>query len=116
MIPQVKCINCKNLRRDGWCEQIADSPHEDPDRRCVFFKPCTNGDYIRRMTDKELADFMHNICIYVGEDDEPYISIYNLDSEEEEEVSYGDLLNWLKEEHNVEKQGEQDERILCHRE
>lgn len=65
----------------------------------------TNAEWIRSLTDEELADLMHNICTYVGEDEEPYMSIYNLDSEEEEEVydSYGDLLHWLKEEHNVEK-------------
>ena len=57
MIPQVKCINCKNLRLDGWCEKIADSPHDDLDRRCDFFQTATNADSIRRMNDDELAEF-----------------------------------------------------------
>lgn len=93
MIPQVKCLNCKNLSRDGWCEQIADSPHEDLDRQCDFFKPCTNGDYIRRMTDDELAVFLSDkncsacpvqvLCHSVR----------------------GGFENWLKEESNVEEQG-----------
>lgn len=102
MIPQVKCINCKHLRLDSWCEEIADSPHENLDRRCDFFKKCTNGDRIRRMTDEELAVWMHNSDFYDGDDDELYMSIYNLDSEKSEDVhdSYGDLLDWLKEEHN----------------
>lgn len=105
MIEQVKCIKCKHLRLDGWCEQIADSPHEELDRRCDFFKKCTNADRIRRMTDEELAVWMHNSDFYDGDDDELYMSIYNLDSEKSEDVhdSYGDLLDWLKEEINEQK-------------
>ena len=43
----------------------------------------TNADRIRNMSDEE-----------------PYKSIYNLDTEKEEEIhdSYGDLLNWLQSE------------------
>lgn len=108
MSEMIMCINCKHLRRDGWCERIADSPYEHDDRQCDFFQTATNADRIRRMTDEELAVWMHNSDFYDGEDDELYMSIYNLDSEKSEDVydSYGDLLDWLKEEHNVKKQSE----------
>ena len=101
----VTCASCVNLDKDGWCEKIADSPYPDTERYCDYHQTATNGDYIRRMTDEELAVWMHNSDFYEGEDDELYMSIYNLDSEKSEDVhdSYGDLLDWLKEEHNVEK-------------
>lgn len=108
MSETVTCASCVNLDKDGWCEKIADNPHDELDRRCDFFQTATNGDYIRRMTDEELAVWMHNSDFYYGKDDELYMSIYNLDSEKTEDVydSYGDLLDWLKEEHNVEKSSE----------
>lgn len=59
----------------------------------------TNAERIRIMTDEELAEWLTNICKYENkEDEEPYVSIYNLDSEKEEDIndSYGDLLIWLK--------------------
>ena len=59
----------------------------------------TNADRIRSMTDEELADWLHNMCGF-EKDDEPYVSIYNIDRNVEEEIhdSYGDLLKWLREE------------------
>ena len=59
----------------------------------------TNSERIRNMTDDELAEWLTNICDF-EKDEEPYKSIYNLDTEEEEEIhdSYGDLLKWLKSE------------------
>ena len=59
----------------------------------------TNADRIRNMSDEELADWLHNMCDF-KKDEEPYKSIYNLDTEKEEEIhdSYGDLLNWLQSE------------------
>ena len=97
MIPQVKCINCKNLRRDGWCEQVADSPHENLDRRCDFFKKCTNGDYIRRMTDEELAAFLCNMSVKPEQGMcELCIAASNC------RAGHNGFLDWLKEEHNAE--------------
>lgn len=60
----------------------------------------TNADRIRNMTDEELAYWLYNMCDYIGKDEEPYKSIYNLCTAEEEKVhdSYGDLLNWLQSE------------------
>ena len=59
----------------------------------------TNADRIRNMSDEELAEWLHNMCDF-EKDEEPYKSIYNLDTEKEEEIhdSYGDLLNWLQSE------------------
>ena len=93
MIPQVKCINCKNLRRDGWCEQIADSPHDDLDRRCDFFQTATNGDRIRRMKDAELARFL---CDITG-------SCRNCLAKRCCGAGQNGFLDWLKEESNGQK-------------
>lgn len=62
-------------------------------------KTRTNSDVIRNMSNEELADWLHNMCDF-EKDEEPYKSIYNLDTEKEEEIhdSYGDLLNWLQSE------------------
>lgn len=62
-------------------------------------KSKTNADRIRNMSDEELADWIHNMCEF-EKDEEPYRSIYNLDTEQEEEIhdSYGDLLKWLRSE------------------
>lgn len=60
-------------------------------------KPQTNADRIRSMTDEELAEWITNMCDFERHG-EPYKSIYNLDTDNEEEIhdSYGDLLIWLK--------------------
>lgn len=60
-------------------------------------KRITNGDRIRSMTDEELAEWMHNMVVF-DKDEELMWSIYNLDTEETEEIydSYGDLLEWLR--------------------
>ena len=49
------------------------------------------------MTDEELAEWITNMCEFERHG-EPYKSIYNLDTYNEEEIhdSYGDLLIWLK--------------------
>ena len=67
----------------------------------------TNADRIRNMSDEELAEWIHNMCDF-EKDEEPYKSIYNLDTEQEEEIhdSYGDLLKWLQSEVQVEESEE----------
>ena len=59
----------------------------------------TNSDRIRNMSDEELAEWLTNMCDF-EKNEEPYKSIYNLDTEKEEEIhdSYGDLLKWLQSE------------------
>ena len=51
------------------------------------------------MSDEELAEWLTNMCD-IERHKEPYKSIYNLDTEQEEEIhdSYGDLLKWLQSE------------------
>ena len=66
-----KCKNCNNLigkyiphqkKSMDWCDYITDSPDTELDRECDFFKPETNADRIRNMTDEELAEFWENKC------------------------------------------------------
>lgn len=79
------------------CQHNSNSRDNEPCCRCDSRK--TNADRIRNMSDEELADWLHNMCDF-EKDEEPYKSIYNLDTEKEEEIhdSYGDLLNWLQSE------------------
>lgn len=65
----------------------------------VESKEQTNADRIRNMSDEELADWLSNMCEF-EKNEEPYKSIYNLDTEKEEEIhdSYGVLLKWLQSE------------------
>lgn len=69
-------------------------------------KSMSNADRIRNMSDEELAEWLHNMCDF-EKDEEPYKSIYNLDTEQEEEIhdSYGDFLKWLQS--DVRKRGKQ---------
>ena len=62
----------------------------------------TNAERIRSMTDEELATWIHNITTYL-DDDEPMVSIYNLDSGKDEELhdSYGDIIEWLRKEADI---------------
>ena len=59
----------------------------------------TNADKIRNMSDEELAEWITNMCD-IEMHEEPFKSIYNIDTEQEEEIhdSYGDLLKWLQSE------------------
>ena len=65
----------------------------------IVEKKETNADRIRNMSDEELAEWLTNMCNF-EKNEEPYKSIYNLDTEKEEEIhdSYGDLLKWLQSE------------------
>ena len=69
----------------------------------------TNADRIRNMSDEELAEWLTNMCD-TERHEEPYKSIYNLDTEHEEEIhdSYGDLLKWLQAEVDRRKQNEKN--------
>ena len=79
------------------CKYNSNSRDNEPCCRCDSRH--TNADRIRNMPDEELADWIHNMCEF-EKDEEPYRSIYNLDTEQEEEIhdSYGDLLKWLQSE------------------
>lgn len=79
------------------CQHNSNSKDNEPCCRCDSKQ--TNADRIRNMADEELAEWIHNMCDF-EKNEEPYKSIYNLDTEKEEEIhdSYGDLLNWLQSE------------------
>ena len=70
----------------------------------IVEKKETNADRIRNMSDEELAEWLTNMCNF-EKNEEPYKSIYNLDTEKEEEIhdSYGDLLKWLQSEAEQER-------------
>ena len=70
----------------------------------IVEKKETNADRIRNMSDEELAELLTNMCNF-EKNEEPYKSIYNLDTEKEEEIhdSYGDLLKWLQSEAEQER-------------
>lgn len=79
------------------CQRNSNSRDNEPCCRCDSRK--THADRIRNMSDEELAEWIHNMCDF-EKNEEPYKSIYNLDTEQEDEIrdSYGDLLNWLQSE------------------
>lgn len=51
-----KCKNCIHLDRQGWCEEMVDSPEPNRERECYYFEQMTNADRIRAMGDEELAE------------------------------------------------------------
>lgn len=79
------------------CQYNSNSRENEPCCRCDSRQ--TNADRIRNMSDEELAEWLTNMCDF-EKNEEPYKSIYNLDTEQEEEIhdSYGDLLKWLQSE------------------
>lgn len=79
------------------CKHNSNSRDSEPCCRCDSRQ--TNADKIRNMSDEELAEWLTNMCDF-EKNEEPYKSIYNLDTEHEEEIhdSYGDLLKWLQSE------------------
>ena len=68
-------------------------------KRCRFLhrKPKTNAERLRSMTDDELAFWLHNFSPYMNEQDEAMVSIYNIDTGNEEEIpdNCKDIKKWL---------------------
>lgn len=64
-----KCDNCKELEVKNiwgkvpfeWCEKKNDNPDKNIERDCPYFKPKTNADRIRSMSNEELAKFLFNV-------------------------------------------------------
>lgn len=79
------------------CQHNSNSRGDEPCCRCDSRQ--TNADRIRNMSDEELAEWLTNMCDF-EKNEEPYKSIYNLDTEHGEEIhdSYGDLLKRLQSE------------------
>ena len=84
------------------CQHNSNSRDNEPCCRCDSRQ--TNADRIRNMSDEELAEWLTNMCDF-EKNEEPYKSIYNLDTEHGEEIhdSYGDLLKWLQSEAEQER-------------
>ena len=73
------CRNCKHnvLLEDygeqySWCEIDDDNYDIDEPRECTMFKPATNAEKVRAMTDEELAKYLwavehHEITMPVEE-------------------------------------------------
>lgn len=79
------------------CQHNSNPRDNEPCCKCDSRQ--TNADRIRNMSDEELAEWITNICD-IERHEKLYKSIYNLDTEQEEEIrdSYGDLLKWLQSE------------------
>ena len=68
-VAMAKCDNCKELEVKNiwgkvpfeWCEKKNDNPDKNIERDCPYFKPKTNADRIRNMTDEELRDFLYDM-------------------------------------------------------
>lgn len=87
----------KEKAHDCNCQHNNNSRNNEPCCRCD--SKHTHADKIRNMSDEELAEWITNICD-IERHEKLYKSIYNLDTEQEEEIrdSYGDLLKWLQSE------------------
>ena len=91
----MKCNKCNNA---NVCLEHIEFPSLSgcasgiPDRKAP-----TNADKIRSMSDEGLAEWITNICD-IERHEKLYKSIYNLDTEQKEEIrdNYGDLLKWLQ--------------------
>lgn len=81
------------------CSCRHNSNSRDNEHCCRCDSRQTNADRIRNMSDEELAEWLTNMGDF-EKNEKPYKSIYNLDTEKEEEIhdSYGDLLKWLQSE------------------
>ena len=102
-----KCDNCKELEVKNiwgkvpfeWCEKKNDNPDKNIERDCPYFKPKTNADRIRNMTDEELAKFLGETVCEAGEN-----MFYCSDYENTEHCighsckECGGYLKWLKSE------------------
>ena len=62
MPKNVVCKKCNNLVND-WCEKVIDSPDQNMQRDCQYFREKTNADHIRSMSDEELADVLREFTI-----------------------------------------------------
>ena len=89
----------QNYETNHTCNCQCNSNSRDNEPCCRCDSKQTNADRIRNMSDEELAEWLTNMCD-IERHGEPFKSIYNLGTEQEEEIhdSYGDLLNWLQSE------------------
>ena len=77
-----KCKNCVQPRNSR-CPHLSDSPYESVARECLHFRPRTNADRIRAMSDEELAVLIAREIVHV-----PHSGFY---------VAKSAWLRWLQE-------------------
>ena len=103
-----KCKNCKELTVKietcvgvevpfDWCDKKQDNPFRNKERDCPYFKPKTNADRIRSMTDEELTEFLYdtatvNECCICG-----FKEGWRC-TKKENETCHDGVLRWLKSE------------------
>lgn len=96
----IQAVNKQKIQgSDNNCNCQHNNKPRDNEPCCRCDSRQTNADKIRNMSDEELAEWLTNMGDF-EKNEEPYKSIYNLDTEKEEEIhdSYGDLLIWLQSE------------------
>lgn len=109
-----KCDNCKELEVKNirgkvpfeWCEKKNDNPDKNIERDCPYFKPKTNADRIRNMTDEELAKFLESVtCETHGwcDDCTSMRGEYCHGLNDESNSLVQERLKWLKSEAECEK-------------
>ena len=68
---EIQCKRCFFFTPE-WCPKKRDSLDPDLIRDCQYFRIKTNADYIRSMTDEELAELLRdtqcNACAWQGND------------------------------------------------
>ena len=66
-------------------------------KRFLHRKATSNAERLRLMTVDELATWLHNFTPYINEQDEAMVSIYNIDTGNEEEIpdNCEDIKKWL---------------------
>ena len=108
----MKCKNCNNLYNltditgeniGNWCSKKCDNPDPEVDRKCDKYEGMTNGDKIRNMSDKELAENIlstpaYETCIKFCKNREECCAIMEMDNDIPEEWCKQCLLEWLQKE------------------
>ena len=56
----IQCRKCVFLK-DYWCNEKRDSPVDDIDRDCPYYREKTNGDRYRAMSNEQLAELFSEI-------------------------------------------------------
>lgn len=98
-----ECLHCKENEDDWNCFNrnclvcVCDRTISIVNELAEEYKPKTQADKIRSMSDEELADMLHNIGSYV-ENGEPLIDIYIGEDKSTVDDSFEFILDWLQSE------------------
>ena len=97
-----KCKDCKNScylldeydKPYFWCNVFEDNFNEERECLCIAYRPKTNADRIRSMTDEQLAEFLE----YGGFWDEICDECKHLDGCQDSVFCSSRTLKWLQKE------------------